>query len=286
MLVIIGLIIVLGCVLGGFMMHGGPIPVLLQWNEFLIIGGAALGSLIIGSPPSMLKQLLGQIISLLKGDKYTKQEYINLLLTMYTLSTVARRDGLIGLESHTDDPEQSEIFSKNPFLLANHHALNFFCDTLRLLVTGGLPAHEMETLLDSDLETHHSSGAALSGQLQKLGDSLPGLGIVAAVLGIVITMQAIDGPPSEIGEKVAAALVGTFLGILLSYGVIQPLATLLEHMHHSQASYFECIKTGVLAISKGYNPQIAAEFARRVIPAEVRPGFAEMEEAIKSSRKE
>ncbi len=284
MLVIVGAIIVVVGVIGGFVMEGGPIATLMQWVEFIIIGGAALGSLVISAPISLLKRVIASALATLKGDPYGPKEYQNLLMTIYSLSNVARRNGLISLEGHVEDPSKSEIFSQNTFLLNNHHAMAFLCDTLRMLLSGGVPPHEMESLLDADLEGHHKASAQVSGQIQKIGDALPGVGIVAAVLGIVITMGAIDGPPSEIGHKVAAALVGTFLGILLSYGFVQPIASNLENLSASESAYYECMKAGILAIAKGYPPQIVVEFSRRVVPGEVRPSFKEMEETMKAAR--
>jgi chemotaxis protein MotA len=282
MFVIIGFAIVTLGVLGGFVMHGGPLGVLLQWNEFLIIGGAGVGSLIVGTPPRVLKQMVGNIASIFKGDVYTKVVYLDLLKTMFELFNTAKRDGLISIESHIEDPEKSAIFSKNAFLLKQHHALNYFCDTMKLLLGGGVPPHDLEALLEADIETSHAESSAGPGLIQKLGDALPGLGIVAAVLGIVITMQAINGPPEEIGEKVAAALVGTFLGVLLSYGFVQPVAGHLELLHQSEARYFECMKTGIVAYAKGNPPTMVVEFSRRVLYNDVRPSFDDLEEAIKS----
>ena len=282
MFVIIGIAIVLAGVLGGFMLHGGPLMVLLQWSEFLIIGGAAVGSLLVGTPLPVLKSVVGSLGTILKGDPYNRQEYLNLLKTMYELFNVAKRDGLISIEAHITAPDKSAIFTKNPFLLKQHHALDYLCDTMKLILGGGVPAYDLESLLDADIETLHDEEAAVPTLIQKLGDALPGLGIVAAVLGIVITMQAIDGPPAEIGEKVAAALVGTFLGILLSYGFIQPLSSHLELLNQRSTRYLVCIKAGVTAYAKGNAPVVVVEFARRVIFSGIRPSFDEVEKAVKT----
>jgi len=282
MFVIIGIAVVVGGVLGGFMLHGGPLAVLLQWSEFLIIGGASIGSMLVGTPLPVLKRLVASIGAILKGDQYTRDEYMNLLKTQFELFNVATRDGLINIESHITDPGKSSIFSKNPFLLKNHHALEYLCDTLKLLLGGGIPPYEIEAMLETDIDTHHAETASSPSLVQKLGDALPGLGIVAAVLGIVITMQAIDGPPQEIGEKVAAALVGTFLGVLMSYGFIQPIATHLELLNESGSRYLECIKAGVVAFAKGSPPIIVVEFARRSIFSNVRPTFEELEKAVRA----
>jgi chemotaxis protein MotA len=284
MFVIIGAAVVLIGVVGGFIIEGGPFGVLIQPTEFLIIGGAAIGSLLVMSPFSVLMRIIGAVLGTLKGDPYSKEQYVNLLKTMFELFNVAKRDGLIAVEPHVMDPHKSAIFSKNEFLLKQHHALDFFCDTMKLLLGGGVPPYDVEALLDADIETHHSEGASAPMLVQKLGDALPGLGIVAAVLGIVITMQAISGPPEEIGEKVAVALVGTFLGILLSYGFVQPLSTHIELLQASEARFYECMKAGIVAYSKGNAPIIVVEFARRVIYSSVRPSFAEVEEAVRGAK--
>ena len=286
MIVFIGIAIVVIGVLGGFVMHGGPLVVLLQWNEFLIIGGAALGSLLVGTPLPILKQLLGNVGSVIKGSRFTEEEYLNLLKTLYELFNTAKRDGLISVESHINEPAKSSIFSKNPFLMHHQHALSYLCDTMKLLLGGGVPAHDVEALLEADHDSQNAEAAVAPGIVQKLGDALPGLGIVAAVLGIVITMQAINGPPEVVGEKVAAALVGTFLGVLLSYGFVQPFATNLEFLHHAEARYRECIKVAIVAFAKGSSPVVVVEFARRVIYTDVRPTFEEVEQAVRSSRSE
>jgi chemotaxis protein MotA len=281
MMVFIGIAIVILGVLGGYVLHGGPLGVLLQWSEFMIIGGAALGSLIVGTPMRVLKQMGGNIGALLKGERYTKEEYLNLLKTLFELFHLATREGLINIEPHIEKPHESSIFKKNPSFLNDHHSLQYLCDTMKVMIAGGVPPHDLEALLESDLDTHHAEGAAAPSLIQKLGDALPGLGIVAAVLGIVITMQAINGPPEEIGQKVAAALVGTFLGVLMSYGFVQPMATHLDLLHQSEARYLECIKAGIIAYAKGNAPIMAVEFSRRVIFSDLRPSFEELEQAVK-----
>jgi chemotaxis protein MotA len=282
MFVIIGIAVVILGVLGGFVLHGGPLAVLLQWSEFLIIGGAAAGSLLIGTPLPQLKKLAGNVGRILAGDLYTKDQYLKLMQTEFELFNLAKREGLINIEQHIAKPEDSVIFKKNPFLLKNHHALAFLCDTMKLLLGGGIPPYDIEGMMDADIDAHHAESSTPPGLVQKLGDALPGLGIVAAVLGIVITMQAINGPPEEVGEKVAAALVGTFLGVLMSYGFMQPIATNLELLNASETRYLECIKAGVVAYAKGNAPTVVVEFARRVIYSNVRPTFEEVEQAIKA----
>jgi chemotaxis protein MotA len=282
MFVIIGAAIVVAGVLGGYMIEGGPLAVLLQPVEFMIIGGAAIGSLLVGTPLPILMRLSKNVLIVMGGDPFTKVQYLNLLKTQFEIFNMAKRDGLISIESHITDPKKSSIFSKNPFLLKHHHALDFFCDTMKLLLGGGVPPYEVESILDSDIESHHAEGAVAPSIVQKLGDALPGLGIVAAVLGIVITMQAIGGPPEEVGHKVAVALVGTFLGILLSYGFVQPIATHMELLHQSELRFLECMKAGVVAFAKGNAPVIVVEFARRTIYQSVRPTFDELEKAMRA----
>jgi chemotaxis protein MotA len=282
MLVIVGLAIVIVGVLGGYIMHGGTIGVLLQWSEFMIIGGATIGSLIAGAPPRSLKQLIGRISMVFKGDSHTKQEYLNLLTTLFEIFNVARREGMMALEYHIENPLNSPILSKNTYLVKHENELLYLCDTIKLLLGGTVPPHDLESLLEADIDTHHAESAISPSLVQKLGDALPGLGIVAAVLGIVITMQAIDGPAEEIGRHVAAALVGTFLGVLLCYGFMQPIATHLELLGQAETRYLECMKAGIVSFAKGNPPSIVVEFARRVIFNEVRPSFAELEQAIAS----
>jgi len=282
MFVIIGSVVVIASVLIGFMMHEGHLLVLLQWNEFLIIGGAAIGSLLVSAPLKTLKQLVGSLGMLLKGDPYSKSEYLSLLKTMYELFNSATRDGLISIEAHVENPEKSAIFSKNPSLLKNHHALHFLCDTMKLLLGGGVAPHDLEAMLEADIDTHHAEKAPTYGSLQKMSEALPGLGIVAAVLGIVVTMGAINGPPEEIGNKVAAALVGTFTGVLMCYGFVGPMAAHLELLQAAEARYFECIKAGVVAYAKGNAAITVVEFARRSIFSDIRPSFKELEDAARS----
>ncbi len=284
MFVIIGAAIVIVGVIGGFLMEGGAIMVLVQPVEFMIIGGAAIGSLMVMSPFAQLKQVIGHALGVMKGDPYSKEVYLNLLKTMFELFTVAKRDGLIALEPHVMEPEKSVVFKKNEFLLKRHYPLLYLCDTMKLLLGGGVPPYDVEAMLEADMDSHHAEGATSPALIQKIGDALPGLGIVAAVLGIVITMQAINGPPEEVGHKVAVALVGTFLGILLSYGFVQPLATHVELLQQSESRFLECIKAGIVAYAKGNAPIIVVEFARRVIYHSVRPSFAEVEQAVRGTK--
>jgi len=285
MLLVVGAIIVLGSVLGGYMMHGGEILVLNQPSEFLIIGGASIGSLIIGTPNKVLKMLVAQIKGTF-GSAPGRTDYLDLLAMMYQLFRVIQQSGIMALEAHVESPKESPILSKYPKFLARHEAADFLADSVKVMIMGGISAHDLEALMDEDLQVHHDEESKAAGTLNKMGDALPGLGIVAAVLGVVITMGAIDGPPSEIGHKVAAALIGTFLGIFLAYGFVNPLATNLEHRVADDARYAQCIKAGLLSVYKGLPPAIAVEFARRVLPADVRPSFEQTEQACKAQRSE
>jgi chemotaxis protein MotA len=276
MIVVLGALVVVASVAGGYLMHGGHLLVLNQPSEYIIIGGSAVGSLLISTPGKVLKLMLSQIKGLF-APGVTKADYLELLSMLYQLFKLIQASGVMALEPHIEDPKSSSVFSKYPKFLARHHALDFLADSLKVIIMGGISPHDLEALMDEDLFVHHEEAGKPASTLAKVGDALPGLGIVAAVLGVVITMGAIDGPPSEIGHKVAAALVGTFLGILLSYGFVAPLAQNLEHAVADEGRYATCIKMGLLAIYKGFPPAIAVEFARRVLPGDVRPSFEETE---------
>ncbi|MCX5810600.1 MAG: flagellar motor stator protein MotA [Proteobacteria bacterium] len=284
MLVIIGCAVVLISVIGGYMEAGGPLLVLVQIAEYIIIGGSAIGALLISTPSKLLKKLVKNALGTIKASKINKQMYLDLLKLLYELFNVIRKDGLIAIESHIEKPAESAIFQKYPVFLSQAHLIEFISDTLRLVIMGGVPPQEIEILMDADIELHHSEGAKPGMILQKIGDSLPGLGIVAAVLGIIITMQAITGPPEEIGQKVAAALVGTFLGIFLSYGFIQPIATNMDLSNDDESGTYGVIKSGIICAAKGLNPIVAVEFARRSISSDFRPSFQEMESYVKGSK--
>jgi chemotaxis protein MotA len=284
LLAIAGLLLVVASVLTGYLMHGGHLLLLMQPNEFIIIGGAAFGAMLVGTPLPVLRSVAGGLGRLLRSTP-AKKEYLELLVMLYELFSIARREGALALEAHVEEPEQSPILSKYPRFLHNHHALAFFTDTLRLFISGALTdPFELENLMDVDLETHHHESTKPPKALQTMGDALPGLGIVAAVLGIVITMQAIGGPPEEIGHKVGAALVGTFLGVLLSYGFVQPLAQNLAAQAEAEARYTAAIKQVLMGFVRGSVPAIAVEFARRSLPEHVRPGYTELEAACKAGR--
>jgi chemotaxis protein MotA len=285
MLIFGGLIGIALAVLGGYLWHGGHVGVLYQPAEFLIIGGAAIGILVVGTPMGVIHEIVAQLKRLLTPAP-ARRDYADLLVMLYQLFRVVQATGVMALESHFDNPAQSPILSKYPNFLRRHSSLAFLADSARVIIVGGISAHDFEALMYEDLEVRHKESVAPAQTLQKVGDALPGLGIVAAVLGIVVTMQAIDGPPSEIGHKVGAALVGTFLGILLSYGLFQPVATAMEHRVEEELQVEHCIKAGILAIHKGFAPAIAVEFARRVIPEEVRPSFEETEKLCREARSE
>ena len=282
MFVIIGIFVVLVAVLGGFLMEGGNFLVLMQWAEFLIIGGAAGGALLIATPKSTLVKIIRYVLGSLKSPGVSKASFLELLELLYEIFQTARVKGLLTLEGHVENPEESELFNKYPAFLKDHHTLEYLVDSLKLMVVGGVPPLELETLLESDLEIQGEEGKKPSHALARTADSLPGLGIVAAVLGIVLTMQSIGGPASEIGHKVGAALVGTFLGVLMCYGFFQPLSVQIEIQAAQEEIYLRSIKAGVVAYAKGMPPIVAVEFARRVIVNEFRPTFAEVEEACRA----
>ena len=277
MFVIIGLVVVFGAVIGGYVMHHGQIAVLIQPNEFVILGGAGLGSMIIANPPAVLKATVGALLGLLKPNPYGAQAYAELLQVLYEVFQKARKDGLVGLESHIENPEASDIFSKYPSFANNHHAMSLLCDTLKVLLTGTVEDHNLADILDVDLEKHHHEQMKVPHAISAVGDAMPGFGIVAAVLGVIITMGSIGGAASEIGNKVAAALVGTFLGILLSYGMLGPIAKAIEERIHAEHDYMLCIRTALLAFARGDAPMTSVEFARRNVEPHERPSFAELE---------
>ncbi|HEY7353485.1 MAG TPA: flagellar motor stator protein MotA [Terriglobales bacterium] len=280
MFAIIGIIVVFGAILGGYLLEHGNVRVLIQPAELLIIGGAAIGTVLIANPLHILKQLAGGVLGVFKGPKITKQRYIDSLCLTYELLNKARRQGLMSLESDIEDPDKSPIFSKDPEFLKDSHVRYFFCDSMRMAISG-LEAFELDQLMEMDLDVHHHEASVPVASLSAMADSLPGLGIVAAVLGVVITMGAIGGPPEEIGHKVAAALVGTFLGILLCYGFIGPVAANMSKTADAERAYLQVLRVVVISFLKGTAPIMAVESARRVIPGHVRPTFGELEQACR-----
>jgi len=282
--VLIGTIVVLAAVLGGFVLSHGELIALWQPFELLIIGGAAAGAFIIANPMSVTLRTFKQLPKLLAGKRYHKVLYLELLALFFQLFNIIRREGLIAIEKHIEDPETSDIFVRFPEVTRDPHVLDFICDYLRLMVIGDMTSYELENLMDIELETHHHEQTAPSHALAKVADALPGFGIVAAVLGIVITMGALGGPPEELGLHVAAALVGTFLGILIAYGFVSPTANALENMAAEEAKFYECMKVCILATINGMPPQIAVEFGRKTLFSDVRPSFYELEQCVKGSR--
>lgn len=281
MFVIIGIAVVIGAILGGYLMEHGPVSVLLQPAELLIIGGAAIGTLLIANPLHILKKIAGGITGIFGASRFDKQKYLDSLKMLYELFSRARRDGLMALESDSDEPAKSAIFSKYPAFLKDHHALEFVCDTLRMAASGGVEPFDADQMMEADMDAHHHDLSQPINALSTTADALPGLGIVAAVLGVVITMGALGGPPEEIGKKVAAALVGTFLGILLCYGFVGPIASNMMKTSEEEHAYYHVLRVSIIAFMKGSAPSIAVEIGRRSIPGHVRPGFEEAERYCK-----
>ncbi len=284
MLLIVGAIIVIASIIIGFVAEGGQIMALYQPLEVLIIGGSALGAMIIGNPMSTNLALIGQIKNLFSSG-LKKKDYLELLVMMYEIFNVARRDGLVGLENHIEHPQESNIFERYPKFLNNHHAVEFFSDTMRVIISGSVQPYDLEDLMTGDIEVLHHEEQAPGDALAIIADALPGLGIVAAVLGVVLTMASIGGPAAEIGHKVGAALVGTFLGVLGCYGLVGPLAAAVKHRTLDTQQYLGCMKHALLSFHKGVAGVIAVEFARRSLPGEVRPGFLELEQACNDAKK-
>lgn len=284
-MIFVGIVVVLGSVLAGYTMHGGVVMALNQPSELLIIGGAAAGALLVSTPMGVIKGIVTQLKGVMFAGSYKKQDYLDLLVMMFEIFNVARKDGLVGLENHIEHPEDSDIFKRYPKFLSSHHALSFFVDTMRVIISGSVQPHDLEELMDSDIESLHEEENRPGDALASVADALPGLGIVAAVLGVVITMQSIGGPPEEIGHKVAAALVGTFLGILCSYGFVGPMAASLKHRVKENGLYLTCMKHALLSFNKGVAGVIAVEFARRTLFEEVRPTFLELEQACNEAKK-
>ena len=282
MFAIVGILVVFGAVIGGFLMERGHLEVLLQPAELLIIGGAGIGTLLVANPIHILKGIMGGLKGVLGGSKFNKQRYLSTLKMMYQFLNKVRKAGLLSVEQDVEMPHESELFKAFPEFLKDHHALNFVCDTLRMAITGGVEPFDMDQMMELDMEVHHHQATQPIRALSTVADSLPGLGIVAAVLGVVITMGALGGPPSEIGHKVAAALVGTFLGILLCYGVVGPLASNMSKSAEDHNSYLHVLRILLLSFLKGSAPMIAIEMGRRAIPAHVRPTFDEMEKTCKN----
>jgi chemotaxis protein MotA len=283
-LVIAGYVVVIVSVFGGFALAGGHLAALFQPLELLMIGGGAGGAFLVGNSGKAVKATLKALPTIFKGSKYTKALYMDTLALLFELLTKIRKEGLMSVESDVDSPENSPLFSKYPTIMADHHIVEFLTDYLRLMVSGSMNAFEIENLMDNEIETHHHEGEMPAHVVAKLGDGLPAFGIVAAVMGVVHTMESVGLPPAELGILIAHALVGTFLGILLAYGFVGPLASLLEQKLHESTKMFQCVKVTLLASINGYAPAIAVEFGRKVLFSTERPGFSELEEHVKGAK--
>jgi chemotaxis protein MotA len=284
-MVFVGFIVVIGCVIGGYMMHHGVLGVLWQPNEVIIICGAAFGSFLIANPPSLVKETLGSIPKVFLGKELKQTAYVDVLLLLFEFLSIARREGMLALEEHANRPDSSPIFAKYPSILHNHHLKDFLADNLKVFVSGNIEPMEFENLMDIDTDAHEHHGTLVPTAMTTVSDSLPGLGIVAAVLGIITTMGLMSEPPEILGASVGAALCGTFLGLLLSYGYMAPMAKALENQANDQNNILKVSKSVLVAFSKGLPPVMAIEFARRAIPSHCRPSYEEMEELLKSVKK-
>lgn len=281
MFVIIGIIAVIGAVMGGYLMEHGNLKVLMQPAELLIIGGAALGTLLIGNPLPVVIRIFKGVLGSFSGSRYSAKLYLETLQMLNEIFQFARKMGIAKLEEEVEKSKDSELFSKYPKAGKDHHVVDFICDTLRTSLSGVVPPFELDQMMETDLDVHHHELGIPAASLTTVADALPGLGIVAAVLGVVITMGSLGGPPEAIGEKVAAALVGTFLGILLCYGFLSPIAAAMTKTNDSEGQYYGALRVGLLAFAKGMAPAISVEFARRSIPADMRPSFKNLEGALK-----
>lgn len=285
MLQVMGSIVVVLSVFGGFVLEGGKLAALWHPFEILIIVGAALGAFMTSNPPKISKDAFKQALAVPKGPRYKREDYVLLLKLIYDILMKVRKEGLLAIEADLEHPEQSALFQQYPVVLSDHHMVEFITDCLRLMVGGNLDPHELESLLEYELETHHKEAHEPAHAVQKVADALPGFGIVAAVLGIVNTMASLDGADTAtIGYKVGAALVGTFLGILVAYGFIGPIASAMEHKANEEGKAFEVVKMALVASVRGYAPSVAVEFARKLLYSEVRPTFADLEDELKGKK--
>jgi len=284
LLVIIGYLVILGAVFGGFAMAGGHLHSLFQPIELLMIGGAATGAFFVGNNGKAIKATLKALPTVFKGSKYNKNLYMELMTLLFEILSKVRKEGLMSIEGDIESPEESPIFSKYPAVLHDHHLIEFMTDYLRLMVSGNMDAFQIENLMDNELDTHHAEGEIPVHCVAKLGDGFPAFGIVAAVMGVVHTMASVGLPPAELGILIANALVGTFLGILLAYGFVSPLSSVLEQKLHESSKIFQCVKVTLLASLNGYAPALAVEFGRKVLFSTERPSFSELEEHIKQPK--
>lgn len=280
MFLIVGAVVVIASVISGYLGQGGNLIVLVQPFEGLIIVGAAIGAFVIANPPVVVQRTLGSIISLLKGQRYNKESYVELLSLLYQVFKLAKTKGMLALEGHVEKPEESTLFQQFPNFIHDHHAMVFLCDYLRMLTLGTDNPHEVESIIDEELETHHHEQHQIANAVQNMADGMPALGIVAAVLGVIKTMGSITEPPEILGELIGGALVGTFLGVLLSYGFVAPIGNALKARFDAEAKYLQCIRAGLIAHMQGYPPAVSVEFARKALLESVRPTFYEVEEAV------
>lgn len=285
MFAIIGVLVVLGGVIGGYLLEKGNLAVLWQPAELVIIGGAALGSFLIACTPRMVGGTLKAALHVLSPKQATKQVFLDILSVLSELLSVARREGVIAIEGDVNNPTGSALFSRYPSVLRNHHIRDFICDNMKAFMAANMEAHEFETLMDTDIETHHTEELVYPTIINKVSDSLPGMGIVAAVLGVVITMGKISEPPEVLGHSIGAALVGTFLGILCCYGFMGPVATNLENQARETGTQLNCVKAALLAFAMGWPPMMSLEAARRAIPGPERPSFEELENLMRGAKK-
>jgi chemotaxis protein MotA len=286
MFVIIGWLVALGCIFGAYIVHGGNMGVILKAlpTEMLAIMGGALGAFVVNNQTKVLKATVGGLAACFKGSKYTKARYMELLALLYDILQKARKEGLMAIEKDVEDPHSSPLFQKYPNVGNDHHVAEFITDYLRMMVSGNLNAHEIESLMDSEIDTHHHEAHAPAAAIARLAGALPAFGIVAAVLGVVNTMGSVGQPPAVLGGMIGSALVGTFLGILLAYAIAEPLAGLMEQKVDEGSKELQCIKTTLLASMQGYAPQVAVEFGRKVLYSTERPTFGELESHVKGKK--
>lgn len=280
MLIIVGAVVVMGCVFGAYAVHGGHLGVLWQPSEFVIILGAALGAFIIANTKANIKQTLKGVKRAMKGPTYKKADYVELLSVLYQLFKLAKTKGMLALEQHVEKPDESTLFAQFPKFQKDHHAVEFLCDYLRMMTLGTENPNEVETVIDAELETHHAELHGASHAVTGMADGMPALGIVAAVLGVIHTMGSITEPPEVLGRLIGAALVGTFFGVLMSYGIFAPIASAIAAVDNADAKYYQCMKCGLLAHMQGYPPAVSVEFARKVLLSTERPNFYEVEQAV------
>lgn len=286
MFVLAGYLVVIGCVLGGYALAGGNFAVIVHAapHELFVIGGAAIGAFLVGNSAKTIKATLKYVPSLIKGSKYTKARYLELMSLLYGVLVKARKEGMMSIEADIEKPQQSALFKKYPLIAADHHLMEFITDYLRMMASGNLNAHEIENLMDNEIETHHHEAGVPAMAIQTVGDGLPAFGIVAAVLGVVKTMASVGASPAVLGQMIAGALVGTFLGILLAYGFVSPLAQLAHQKVDESTKELQCVKATLLATVQGYAPVVALEFGRKVLYSTERPGFIELEGHVKGRK--